>query len=69
MVESYKPIYSVKETAKILKVNTDSVYALIRTGQLTGLKLGSIRVRGSDLERFIEKYPAMTVEVERHGEV
>ena len=62
MVKPYEPLYTVIEVAKILKVNADSVYALINQNQLPGLKLGSIKIRGSDLERFIEKYPAITQE-------
>ncbi len=62
MVKPYEPLYTVKEVAKILKVNADSVYALINQNQLPGLKLGSIKIRGSDLERFIEKYPAIAQE-------
>lgn len=58
MVEPYKPLYTVKETSKLLKVNTDSVYELIRKRQLPALRLGAMKIRGSDLERFIEKYPA-----------
>lgn len=58
MVEPYKPLYTVKETSKLLKVNTDSVYDLIRKRQLPALRLGAMKIRGSDLEQFIEKYPA-----------
>ncbi len=57
MVKPYEPLYTVKEVAKILKTNSDVVYGLIKEQQLPGLKLGSMRIRGSDLERFIEKYP------------
>lgn len=59
MVKPYEPLYTVKEAAKILKMNTDSVYSLVRERQLPGLKLGSLKIRGSDLERFIEKYPVV----------
>lgn len=58
MVEPYKPLYTVKEASKVLKVNADSVYDLIRKRQLPALRLGAMKIRGSDLERFIEKYPA-----------
>lgn len=58
MVEPYKPLYTVKEASKVLKVNTDSVYELIRKRQLLALRLGAMKIRGSDLEQFIEKYPA-----------
>lgn len=57
MVEPYKPLYTVKEASKVLKVNTDAVYDLIRKRQLPALRLGAMKIRGSDLERFIEKYP------------
>lgn len=62
MVEAYKPLYTVKEASKVLKVNTDSVYDLIKKRQLPALRLGAMKIRGSDLERFIEKYPAGEVD-------
>ena len=57
MVEPYKPLYTVEETATVLMTNTDTVYSLIRKGSLRALKLGMIKIRGSDLEQFIEDYP------------
>lgn len=59
MVKEYEPLYTVKEVAKILRTNPATVYVYINNGSLPGLRLGSIKVRGSDLEQFIEKYPAM----------
>ena len=62
MVEPYKPLYTVKEVALILHINQATVYALMNAGRMTYLKIGSgngtRRIRGSDLERFIETYPA-----------
>lgn len=58
MVEPYKPLYTVKEVSKVLKVNTDAVYDLIRKRKLPALRLGAMKIRGSDLEQFIDKYPA-----------
>ena len=57
MVEPYKPLYTAKQAAQILLVNVGTVYDLMNTGQLPYLILGngSRKVRGSDLERFIEK--------------
>lgn len=55
MVRPYEPLYTVKEVAKILKTNPDYVYELIRKGKLPRLILGSTKIRGSDLEQFIEK--------------
>ncbi len=61
MVEPYKPLYTVEEVATILMTNTDTVYDLIRRGRLRALKLGRIKIRGSDLEQFIEDYPVFPV--------
>ncbi len=55
MVKAYEPLYTVKEAAKVLKVNVSAVYRLINTKQLVGLRLGSVKVRGSDLERFLKQ--------------
>lgn len=57
MVEPYKPLYTVKETASILKVNPSKVYELINSKRLPYLLLGQKKIRGSDLERFIMDYP------------
>ncbi len=53
----YKPLYTVSEVSKILQTNVSSVYDLMNRGELPYLKLGSRKVRGSDLEKFIENYP------------
>lgn len=57
MVEPYKPLYTVKEVAKILKIGINGTYDLIRSGQLKCLRLGSLKVRGTDLEAYINNYP------------
>ena len=54
MVRQYEPLYTVKEAAKVLKTNPSFVYGLINNKQLPSLRLGAIKIRGSDLERFIE---------------
>ena len=46
MVRAYEPLYTVKEAAKILRVNTSAVYRLLNEKQLIGLRLGSIKIRG-----------------------
>lgn len=58
MVEAFKPLYTVKEAAKVLKTNPNMVYDLVNSGQLPALRLGAIKVRGKDLENFINSYPA-----------
>lgn len=54
MVEPYKPLYTVKQAAAILLINASSVYELMNSGELPYLQLGSKKIRGSDLEHFIE---------------
>nr|DAL93860.1 MAG TPA: helix-turn-helix domain protein [Caudoviricetes sp.] len=70
MVKTYEPLYTVKEVAKVLKTNPAGVYELINRGQLPCLTLGAKKVRGTDLERFIEQYPASNPREEvSHAEV
>lgn len=57
MVKPYEPLYTVNEAAKILKVNVNEVYNLINEGKIPYLILGRKKIRGTDLESFIEKYP------------
>ncbi|MBM7562730.1 helix-turn-helix domain-containing protein [Fusibacter tunisiensis] len=49
-------IYTVTEVSKILKCNRNYVYKLISTGLLPALKLGTLKVRKSDLDKFLSKY-------------
>lgn len=49
-------LFTVKEVSEILKVNVHRVYALIRSGLLPALKLGSLKVRGEALQKFLTTY-------------
>lgn len=67
-VQTYKPLYTVKEVSKVLQVSINSVYDLMNRGKLPYLQIGAKKVRGSDLERFIETYPVENVtEQEERG--
>lgn len=57
MVEPYKPLYTIKEAAEVLKVSKNQIYEFINSGRLNALKLGSKKIRGVDLEEFINQYP------------
>lgn len=46
-------LYTVKEVSEILKCNTDYVHKLRKSGLLKFMKLGSFKVRKSELERFL----------------
>ena len=67
-VQTYKPLYTVKEVSKVLQVSINSVYDLMNSGKLPYLPIGAKQLRGSDLERFIETYPVENVtEQEERG--
>lgn len=46
-------LFTVAEVAKRLKINKTAVYELIKQGHLKALKLGSMKVTVSELERFL----------------
>lgn len=69
MVQPYKPLYSAEEAAEVLGVPKNLIYDLMSNGQipyliLRGAKLsGSKKIRGSDLENFIETYRTEEVRI------
>lgn len=48
-------LLSVREVAKILRTNVDYVYRLKNSGLLKFMKIGSLKVRRSELDRFIRE--------------
>ena len=49
-------LYTVKEVAKILKVDTSTVYEYIRNGSLTSIRMGekqTLRIHAADLNKFV----------------
>jgi len=48
-------LYTVKETAKLLKVNPNYVYDLIKKEMLPALKLGSFKIRRTSLLNFVKE--------------
>lgn len=58
----YKALYRVSEVAEILQTNVNFVYKLIKEKQLPAIKLGAAKVRGRDLENFINNYPVCSYE-------
>lgn len=49
-------IYSVAETAALLKTNKAYIYKIINAGQIKVIKLPTTKIRKSELERFLEQY-------------
>ncbi|MTI49436.1 MAG: helix-turn-helix domain-containing protein [Firmicutes bacterium] len=48
-------LYTVREVADILKSNKNKVYELIRSGHITALKLGSLKITKFELLRFLKE--------------
>ena len=46
-------LLSVSEVAKLLKVNRNFVYKLIKDGELEAVRIGSIKVRREALNRYV----------------
>ena len=47
--------YTVSEVAKMLKVNRNFVYKLIKDGELEAVRIGSIKVRKEALNQYVER--------------
>ena len=47
-------VFTVKEASKILHLSPNYIYQLISKGYLPAIKLGSIKILKSSLERFLE---------------
>lgn len=45
----------VSEVARLLGVNRNFAYKLIKEGELQSYKIGSVKVRTEDLEVYIQK--------------
>lgn len=48
-------LLTVSEVAKVLKVNRNFVYKLIKDGELEAVRIGSIKVREDKLNEYINK--------------
>ena len=47
-------LLTVSEVAKVLKVNRNFVYKLIKDGELEAVRIGSIKVREDKLNEYIK---------------
>ena len=48
-------LLTVSEVARLLGVNRNFVYKLIKDGELRSYKIGSVKIRTEDLEVYIRK--------------
>lgn len=46
-------VYTIRETAQLLRVNRNTVYKLIHAGYLEAFRLGNLKVTRAELERFL----------------
>lgn len=47
-------VYTVKETAGLLKTHIHVIYKLIEDGELKAKKIGTLKVSQKEIERFLE---------------
>lgn len=52
-MKSNEVLLTVKEVSNSLKINVNSVYTLIHSGQLRAIKLGRLKVPKFELDRFL----------------
>lgn len=55
-------LFTVKETAQLLKINIDSVHKLRKAGLLPFMKLGSYKIRKQALLDFLAEYEGKNVD-------
>ena len=49
-------LFTLKETAKILRVSERTIMRYLKSGKLKACKLGQWRIKESDLNKFLEKH-------------
>lgn len=53
-VQQMEQIYTIKEAAQILRVNTNYIYREIGEGKIKAIKIGSLKILESELLRYID---------------
>lgn len=63
MTYQYQALYTIREATKVLRMGEKYVRRLIRDGELPAIRLGSggyLRIRGIDLENYINGQATVT---------
>lgn len=56
MLENAPDVLTVPEVARLLRINRNTAYDLVRTGALYGARIGhALRVPRSEVERFLSR--------------
>lgn len=53
-VQQMEQIYTIKEAAQILRVNTNYIYREIGEGKIKAVKIGSLKILELELLRYID---------------
>lgn len=53
-VQQMEQIYTIKEAAQILRVNTNYIYREIGEGKIKAVKIGSLKILESELLIYID---------------
>lgn len=53
-------LYTVTEVAKMLRVNRNFIYKLIKDGELKAVRIGSIKVSKGELDRYVNRQTITT---------
>lgn len=49
-----RPLLTVAQAAKLLQTDERNVRALLKSGRLRGLRIGTMKIRRKELDRFLE---------------
>jgi len=58
-------LFTLKETAKILRVSERTVMRYLKSGKLKASKAGQWRIKQSDLNKFLDKYSNIRKKIKR----
>lgn len=53
--ENMDKLFTLKETAKILRVSQRTIMRYLKSGKLKASKIGQWRIREKDLEKFLKE--------------
>lgn len=51
-----RPLLTVAQAAKLLQTDERNVRALLKSGRLRGLRIGAMKIRRKELDRFLEAF-------------
>ncbi len=55
MDENKQYVYTVKETAKLLKTNVNLIYEMINQKQLKAIRIGAYKITAKEIDRYLSE--------------